>query len=209
MADGDGCLSLISRGWREVTTAHKKQEQLENQIKEVRDRLLQLAQGWYVNADSNIDREQRKQCAERVLDWLTSNPQAIYDRVQVLEKSLGFEDGDQYALSDFADIPVRTGVGRPEPLERRFAKKLQEYLHEWATADRAADAGRQNTAGQSAGRAVAGQRGLRPVHPLPPRCPAGRPDLRADPPAAAEGRQPQAPRRSRQTPRPPQVRRRS
>jgi hypothetical protein len=133
MADGDGCLSLISKGWREVTTAHKKQDQLENQIKEVRGRLLQLAQGWYVNADSNIDREQRKASAEKMLAWLTSNPQAIYDRVAVLEKSLGFDDGDQYALSDFADIPTRTGVGRPEAMDRRFTKKLQEYLHEWAT----------------------------------------------------------------------------
>jgi hypothetical protein len=133
MTDNDGGLSLISRGWREVTTAHKKQEQLENGIKEVRTRLHQLSQGWVVNADSNIDREQRKQCADRVLDWLASNPQAIYDRVRVMEKTLGFEDGEQYALSDFADIPVRAGVGRPESLERRFAKKLQEYLHEWAT----------------------------------------------------------------------------
>lgn len=133
MRDGDGGLSLISHGWREVTTAHKKQAQLEEQIKEVRSRLQQLSKGWVVNADSNVDREQRKQCAERVLDWLTSSPQAVYDRVQVLEETLGFEDGDQWMLSDFADMPVRAGVGRPEPLERRFPKKLQEYFHEWAT----------------------------------------------------------------------------
>ena len=38
--DNDGGLSLISEGWREITTAHKKQEQLENSIKEVRGRLL-------------------------------------------------------------------------------------------------------------------------------------------------------------------------
>ena len=133
MTDGDGGLSLISHAWREVTTAHKKQEQLETQIKEVRNRLLQLAKGWAVNADTNIDREQRKACAERMLKWLMSNPQAIYDRVQVLEQTLGLDDGDQYVLSDFADIPARSGVGRPEPLERRFPKRLQEYFHEWAT----------------------------------------------------------------------------
>jgi hypothetical protein len=67
MTDGDGCLSLISRAWREVTTAHKKQEQLETHIKEVRSRLMQLAQGWAVNADSNIDREQRKIIADKIL----------------------------------------------------------------------------------------------------------------------------------------------
>jgi hypothetical protein len=133
ITDNDGGLSLISRSWREVTTAHKKQEQLETQIKEVRTRLQQLANGWVVNADSNIDREQRKDCAERVIEWLKSNPQAIYDRVQVLERSLGFDNGDQFALSDFADIPARSGVGRPESLEKRFPKRLQEFWHEWAT----------------------------------------------------------------------------
>jgi hypothetical protein len=133
IADGDGCMSLISEGWREVTTAHKKQEQLEKSIKEVRSRLQQLAKSWYVNADSNVDREQRKLCAERIIEWLRSNPQAIYDRVQVLERTLGFDDGDQWGLSDFADIPARANVGRPEPMERRFPKKLQEFWHEWAT----------------------------------------------------------------------------
>ena len=56
-------LSLLSEAWREVTTAHKKQEMLENSIKEVRARLQQLAKGWHVNADSNVDREQRRDCA--------------------------------------------------------------------------------------------------------------------------------------------------
>ncbi len=133
ITDGDGCLSLISRAWREVTTAHKKQEQLETQIKEARSRLMQLARGWAVNADTNIDREQRKAIGDKILEWLKANPQAIYDRVQVLEKTLGFEDGDQFILSDFADVPARAGVGRPEPLEKRFPKRLQEYFHEWAT----------------------------------------------------------------------------
>jgi hypothetical protein len=133
ITDGDGGLSLVSESWREVTTAHKKQEMLENSIKEVRSRLQQLAKGWHVNADSNVDREQRKECAEKFVEWLRSNPQAIYDRVQVLERSLGFDDGDQWQLSDFADMPARTSVGRPEPLERRFPKKLQEFWHEWAT----------------------------------------------------------------------------
>jgi len=133
ITDNDGGLSLISEGWREITTAHKKQEQLENSIKEVRGRLSQLAKSWYVNADSNVDREQRKMCAERVIDWLRSNPQAVYDRVQTLQKSMGFEDGDQWLLSDFADIPARASVGRPEAMEKRFTRKLQEFWHEWAT----------------------------------------------------------------------------
>ena len=53
--------------------------------------------------------------------------------MQVLRKSLGFEDGDQWQISDFADIPTRGSKGRPEPIDKRFPKKLQEFLHEWST----------------------------------------------------------------------------
>ena len=133
MGDEDGGLSLISAGWREVTTAERKQQQLEENVDEVYSRLLQLAKGWVVNADSNVDREQRLACAKKVLDWLGSDPQAVYERVKALEHSLGFEDGDQWQISDFADIPTRTGVGRPDPIEKRFPKQLQEFLHERAT----------------------------------------------------------------------------
>ena len=57
MRDGDGGLSLISAGWRQVTTAEKKQDQLEHGINEVYKHLLQLANGWIVDPDSNVDRE--------------------------------------------------------------------------------------------------------------------------------------------------------
>jgi hypothetical protein len=133
MSDDDGGTSLISAGWREVTTAEKKQDQLQASIQEIYARLLQLAQGWLVNPDSNVDRQQRAACARRVIEWLSSDPQAVYDRVQALERSLGFQEGDQWQISDFADMPVRTGVGRPDAMERRFPRQLQEYLHEWAT----------------------------------------------------------------------------
>jgi hypothetical protein len=133
MGDNDGGLSLISAGWRAVTTAEKKQNQLEKQIDEVFSHLLQLGRGWVVNADSNIDRMQRQKCAKRVLDWLTSDRQAIYERVKALEHSLGFDDGDQWQLSDFADMPARKQVGRPDSLEGRFVRQLQDFMHEWAT----------------------------------------------------------------------------
>ncbi len=133
MADGDGGLSLISAGWREVTTARKKQDQLAASIDEVYSRLLQLARGWVVDPDSNVDREKRLQCVKRVLDWLTKDRQLIYDRVRALEHSLCLAEGDQMRLSDFADMPARSGAGRPDSIERRFPKQLQEFLHEWAT----------------------------------------------------------------------------
>ena len=133
MGDDDGGMSLISAGWRQITTAEKKQNQLEKQINEVYSRLLQLGRGWIVNADSNIDRQQRQKCAKKVLDWLASDKQAVYERVKALERSLGFDDGDQWRLSDFADIPTRKGVGRPDSMEARFPRQLQDFLHEWAT----------------------------------------------------------------------------
>ena len=206
MTDNDGGLSLISPRWREVTTATKKQAQLEDGIKEVRTRLHQLSQGWVVNADSNIDREQRKQCADRVLEWLTSNPQAIYDRVRVLEKTLGFDDGEQYAVSDFADIPIRAGVGRPEPLERRFTKKLQEYLHEWATVSDRGEMGAEHAQpSRRADRGWAARTSDSSPVTCATRC-ARRLNVRAGLPAVAQSRQSEAPRRDRQTPGPPQVR---
>jgi hypothetical protein len=94
---------------------------------------MQLANGWVVNADTNVDRQQRVDCANKVLSWLESDKQAVYARVQVLNRSLGFEEGDQWQISDFADIPTRVEVGRPDPIEKRFPKKLQDFLHEWAS----------------------------------------------------------------------------
>ncbi len=133
MGDDDGGLSLISAGWREVTTAERKQEQLETSIKEVLERLKHLGQDWSVNGDANVDREQRMQCAKRVLEWLEADRQAVYERVQVLENALRFREGDQWQIADFVDMPTRVGIGRPDPVEKRFPKKLQEFLHEWST----------------------------------------------------------------------------
>ncbi|MEK6234078.1 MAG: virulence factor SrfC family protein, partial [Planctomycetales bacterium] len=133
ITDGDGCLTMIAAAWREVTTADKKQDQLEKQINEVYSRLLQIGRGWKVDPDSNVERQQREQLAKRVLDWLLSDKQAVYERVQALEQTLTLQEGDQWGLSDFADIPTRTGVGRPDPMDRRFPKQLQNFLHEWAT----------------------------------------------------------------------------
>ena len=131
--DDDGGLSLISEGWREVTTAVKKQDQLEASIQEVYARLWQLAQGWVINPDANTERERRLAVAKRVLDWLTSDSYAVYERVHGLQQALGFRDGDQWRLADFADLPIDIRIERPDSLERRFPQHVQEFLHEWAT----------------------------------------------------------------------------
>lgn len=133
MDDDDGNMSLISAGWREVTTAERKQGQLEKTVNDVYRRLLLLSRGWIVNADSNVDRIQRIECAKRIIEWLTSDRQTVYERVQALETALCFEEGDQWQISDFADMPTKQGVGRPDSIDRRFPKQLQNFLHEWAT----------------------------------------------------------------------------
>ena len=131
--DDDGGLSLISEGWREVTTAGKKQDQLEAGIDEVYSRLWQLATGWVIDPDANTERDRRLGVANRVLDWLTADSYAVYERVHGLQEALGLHDGDQWRLADFADLPIDIRIERPDSLERRFPQHLQEFLHEWAT----------------------------------------------------------------------------
>jgi hypothetical protein len=133
MRDADGGLSLISERWRAVTSAVGKQDQLAQRIHEVYGRLLQLSRSWVVNPDSNLDRQQRSQCAAKVLDWLESEPQAVYQRVQALRGALCFREGDQWALADLADMPMRGGLGRPDALEHRLPEHLKQFLHEWAS----------------------------------------------------------------------------
>jgi hypothetical protein len=150
MRDDDGCMSLISSGWRDVTTAERKQDQLEQRVRETFSRLMQLGSGWAIDPDSNVDREKRISCAERVMDWLLSDSQVIYERVQALQQSLGFDEGEQFGLSDFADMPATGGPGRPDSIDRRFPKYLQEFLHEWATIN-APNAWKEHTSEQEFG----------------------------------------------------------
>ena len=42
-----------------MTTADDKQNQLQKEIVEIENRLLQLARGWVVDPDANVDREKR------------------------------------------------------------------------------------------------------------------------------------------------------
>jgi hypothetical protein len=126
MRDDDGGLSLISGGFRRVTTAEEKQNQLQQQITEVRNRLLHLARSWTVDPDANVDREKRIAAANRVLEWLRESEEAIYYRVHALEESLCFQEGDELQISDCADVPTRRHA---DPLPRQ----LRQALHEWAT----------------------------------------------------------------------------
>jgi hypothetical protein len=127
MRDDDGGLSLISAGIRSVTTAEDKQNQLQKEILEIRNRLLQLSRGWVVNPDANVDREKRITAARRVLDWLMADARAVYYRVHALRESLSLREGDELQLADCADIASKR---HGDPLPRY----LRNFLHEWATA---------------------------------------------------------------------------
>ena len=116
-----------------MTTATKKQDQLQANLNEVWSRLLQLAQGWTVDPDANTERDRRAAVAQHVLDWLAADAYNVHERVHALEQSLAFRDGDQWRLADFADLPYDARVERPDSVERRFPHHLQECLHDWAT----------------------------------------------------------------------------
>jgi len=126
MRDDDGGLSLISVGIRAVTTADEKQEQLQKEIDEVRNRLLQLSRGWVIDPDANVDREKRLAAARRVVNWLTANEERVYYRVHALQESLSVANGDEWQLADCVDTQNRR-MGDPVP------RQLRNFIHEWAT----------------------------------------------------------------------------
>jgi len=126
MRDDDGGLSLISAGVRAVTTADDKQNQLQKEIQEVQNRLLQLSRGWVVDPDTNIDREKRVASARKIIEWLLASEEMVYYRVHALQESLCVADGDEFQVSDCAEIQSRR-YGDPLP------RQLRNFLHEWAT----------------------------------------------------------------------------
>jgi len=128
MRDDDGGLSLIAAGIRAVTTAGAKQDELQRQIAEVRNRLLQLARGWVVDPDVNLDREKRMAAARKILDWLREDENAVYPRVYAVQESLATREGDEISVADCAELVSRR-VGDPLP------RQLREFLHRWATVD--------------------------------------------------------------------------
>jgi hypothetical protein len=126
MRDDDGGLSLISAGIRAVTAADDKQNQLQREILEVHNRLLQLARGWVVHPDANVDRARRIAAAEKVVRWLAEDAAAAYHRVFALQESLSVRDGDELELADCTEISSKR---QGDPLPR----SIRAFLHEWAT----------------------------------------------------------------------------
>jgi hypothetical protein len=132
MCDRDGGLSLVSAGWRAVTTSEMKQSQLSERLAGTREQLLELARRWAVSEDVNCDREKRLACARLVLDWLASDRRLVYERFGALRHSLSIHEGDQYRLSDFAGTADDVALGRDEPCAERFQGLLRDFLSEWS-----------------------------------------------------------------------------
>ncbi|MDY0168222.1 MAG: virulence factor SrfC family protein [Thermoguttaceae bacterium] len=126
MRDDDGGLSLISAGIRGVTTAEEKQKQLVKQVQEVQNRLLELARDWWVDPDTNIDREKRLAAARKIVDWLLANEEMVYYRVHAIQESLAVAEGDELGVADCVETQSRR---RGDPLPRQ----LRNFLHEWAS----------------------------------------------------------------------------
>ncbi|MGA2063654.1 MAG: virulence factor SrfC family protein [Thermoguttaceae bacterium] len=126
MRDGDGGQSLIAGGIRAVTSADAKQDQLQKEIQEVLNRLLQHARGWVVDPDTNLDREKRLMAARKVIEWLTSDEHAVYQRVHALQESLCVAEGEELQIADSAETQSRR---HGDPL----ARQVKTFLQEWAT----------------------------------------------------------------------------
>jgi hypothetical protein len=132
MDDRDGGQSLLSAGFLKATTALAKQKHLGEEIEQVQGRLLQLAEGWVVEENVNLEREKREDAARKMLDWLLADCEDVYYRVMAVQKSLCFREGDAWELADLPDsLPSGTLV--PVTLERTLPRHLQELLDRWAT----------------------------------------------------------------------------
>lgn len=133
MQDHDGGALLIAGAFEEVTSAERKQSELERRIAETKLLLTDLGLGWVVDPNTNIDRDRRIAAAEKVVRWLHSDPSAIYWRVEALESSLCLDSGDVFPLADLAEIREAVVGRRPEPLEVRFPNELRTFLQDWGT----------------------------------------------------------------------------
>lgn len=137
MRDDDGGVSLLATAFRQSISADRKQSELARGLDETHAQMLALARRWWIDPNTNQDREKRIALANEVLSWLTDEPQHIYRRVRVLQESLCFRGGDSRGgevmmIADFADMhpPHRDN---PLPLEERLPEAMQVFLRDWGT----------------------------------------------------------------------------
>lgn len=132
LRDDDGGWSAIRRGFLELTTAERKQDHVERQLRRTHERLSALARQWIVNTDGRAERERRETCGRQILDWLTSEPRLIYRRVEALRQALCLQEGDQYALSDVVEYEPRSAVERRNGADDRVGDALRSFWQTWA-----------------------------------------------------------------------------
>lgn len=138
MRDGDGGLSLISRGFSEATSNAQKQDLLERNLASVRSSLAQLGASWYIDPDGNERRHARIAVAHRVLDWITSERDLVDRRVHTLAQAMCCSEGDVLALAEPGLSASARASQRPESLETRLRDQLLAFLDSWSTEDVAA-----------------------------------------------------------------------
>jgi hypothetical protein len=131
MRDGDGGLSLISKGFIGCTDSLQKQDALQERIQQLQHDLRMLAEGWYRHPDADQDREARIAAAHKVLQWLADEGY-VYERVQALRNALCLDEGDALAVAEFATRRAASSRVPPEALEQRFSSFLKGFLGNWA-----------------------------------------------------------------------------
>lgn len=133
MDDRDGGVNLVAAGFLACTGVAGKQDRLRLGIEQTEDRLLQMARGWAVDEDANVDRDRRLIAARRVLDWLGEDEHLIYYRALALKETLCVKEADIWDLADAASGPGESAQHMIVPLERRFPPRLREFLRGWSS----------------------------------------------------------------------------
>ena len=108
-----------------------KQDALDLQLKQVRQDLRNLAEGWYCDPNANANRDKRYATGKKVLDWL-ADEKHVYQRIHALQNSLCFDEGDAMELAEFSENRSARLRTHPQSLEQRFPEALKTYLTNWA-----------------------------------------------------------------------------
>jgi len=135
MKDGDGGMSLVSRGFLQCTSSVQKQDALQQQIKGAHQDIRNLAEGWYCDPNSNKDREKRTEMAKKILDWL-EDEEKVYERSHALQVSLCFDEGNANEIAGLVEQKAGKFKKKKETLEQQVSNRLTELLKDWGAKER-------------------------------------------------------------------------
>jgi hypothetical protein len=132
MNDHDGGINIVATGFLAGTGVVAKQDHLKRALEQTQEQLFQMAQGWVIPENINLEREKRLSVAQQVLDWLGSDEDLIYYRAQALKESLCFREADIWDLADASEAFAPAARHSTSTLAKRFPAILREFLRVWS-----------------------------------------------------------------------------